>query len=127
MNTAIWIVQFLVGIAFIMAGIMKTTQPIEKLKANMTWIESINPPSLVRIIAVLEFLGGVGVILPALTKILPWLTPLAAAGLALTMIAAMLLHIQRKDPLWHLVVNFILLALAAFVLYGRAISDPISS
>jgi uncharacterized membrane protein YphA (DoxX/SURF4 family) len=126
MNTAIWVVQILVGFAFIMAGVMKTFTPLDKLRETMQWIDSLNPPSLVRVIAILEFLGGVGVILPSLTEILPWLTPVAAGGLVLTMLGAMALHLYRKDPLSMLRINLILLAMAAFVIYGRAISDPIT-
>ena len=125
MNTVVWIVQILLALAFLMAGIMKATQPIDKLQERMSWIESLNPHTLVRGIGIVEILGAIGLILPALTGILPWLTPLAAGGLALTMIGAMALHISRKDAPVHLATNIVLLLLAAFVLYGRAVAVPL--
>ena len=126
MNTAIWIVQILLALAFLMAGIMKTTQPIARLKQRMHWVESINPPSLVRVIGTLEILGAVGLILPAMTGILPWLTPVAAGGLVLTMIGAMIVHIRIGDAASHLIMNVVLLVLAAVVIYGRVIAVPLS-
>ena len=77
-----------------------------------------------RFIGVAEILAGVGLILPALTGILPWLTPLAAVALVIVMIGAVLFHIPRKEyP--NIVFNLILLALAAFVAYGRIVVAPL--
>src|SRR5688572_17505088 len=96
MNTAIWIVQVLVGIAFLMAGFTKFTQPREKLLAMMPYIEDFTTPQ-VRGIGLLEMLGALGVLLPSITGILPWLTPLAALGLMLVMVGAMYTHWRRKE------------------------------
>ena len=126
MNTALWIVQVLLALAFFMTGILKVTQPIEKLATRMTYVTSIHPSWLVRVIGILEILAALGLILPALTGILPVLTPLAAGGLILTMIGAMLLHLQRKDTKLTLVFNLALLLLAAFVVYGRLFAVPLS-
>lgn len=126
MDTALWIVQILLAVAFFMAGMMKATQPIAKLEQMMPWVNSINPRSRVRIIGILEILAAVGLVLPALTGILPILTPLAALGLILTMIGAMLLHIQRKDPPAMLLINLVLLLLAAFIAYGRIVVVPLA-
>jgi uncharacterized membrane protein YphA (DoxX/SURF4 family) len=126
MNTAVWIVQILLALAFLMAGFMKATQPIDKLEARMPWVHSINPRSFVRVIGTLEFLAALGLILPALTGILPWLTPLAALGLIVMMLGAMSLHVRRKDPLTAPVANLVLLALAAFVVYGRLVAAPLT-
>jgi hypothetical protein len=65
----------------------------------------------------LEVLGAIGLIVPLLTGILPWLTPLAAIGLVLTMLGAMATHLRRGEN-QMLAVNLVLL-LAAFVAYGR--------
>ena len=72
-----------------------------------------------RFTAVAESLAGIGLILPHLTGILlPWLTPLAAVGVVLLMIGAVVIHIPRQEyP--NLVFNLVLLALAAFVAYER--------
>ena len=71
-----------------------------------------------------ELLGGLGLLLPALTGILPWLTPLAAAGLALVMLLAMGFHATRRErPV--IAFNTVLLLLAVFVAYGRFVSVPL--
>ena len=123
MNEILWIVQILLGLAFLMAGAMKATQPRTKLAQNMGWVNDFSDTQ-VRIIGVLEFLAGVGLILPMLTNILPVLTPLAALGLVLTMIGAIITHIRRGEyPM--IAVNLVLLALAAFVAYGRFVALPV--
>lgn len=126
METALWIVQILLALAFVMAGVMKATQPIPKLETRMAWVNSINPRSLVRVIGALEFLGGLGILLPAVTGVLPWLTPLAAAGLVLAMIGAIVLHVIRRDSFAHYLPSLVLGLLAAFVLYGRLVAVPLS-
>ena len=125
MNTIVWIVQILLALAFLGAGFMKVTQPVDKLQERMPWITSLNPRTLVRVIGGLEILGALGLILPAVTGILVWLTPLAAAGLILTMIGAMVLHFSRKDAFAALAPSLVLLILAVFVLYGRAVAVPL--
>src|SRR5262245_22830625 len=82
---ALWTVQVLLAIAFGMAGVMKATQPIEVLAAQMVWPGDV-PSALVRFIGVSELLGGIGLVLPAATRIQPRLTPLAAVGLVVVMI-----------------------------------------
>ena len=117
MNIALWIVQALLAVAFGMAGIMKLTQPKEKLAAQMGWVEDF-APTTVKGIGLLEVLGAIGLILPRLTGILPWLTPLAAIGLVLTMLGAIVTNLRRHEN-QMIVANVVLLALAAFVAYGR--------
>ena len=96
---------------------MKLSQPKEKLAQNMGWVEDFSQPA-VRLIGAVEVLGAIGLVLPALTGILPWLTPLAALGLVLTMVGAALTHLRRKEY-GNIAVNVALLVLAAFVAYGR--------
>jgi VIT1/CCC1 family predicted Fe2+/Mn2+ transporter len=96
---------------------MKLSQPKKKLAENMSWVEDFSQPA-VRLIGTVEVLGAIGLVLPALTGILPWLTPLAALGLVLTMVGAALTHLRRKEY-GNIAVNVVLLVLAAFVAYGR--------
>jgi hypothetical protein len=78
---------------------------------------------LLTLIALCAFLGSVGLILPAATGTLTWLTPLAAALLALMMLLAVGFHVAcRETP--NVVVGLILFALAAFVFYGRWVMAP---
>lgn len=123
MNTAIWIVQIVLALAFGMVGIGKLTQPREKLQEKMKWVEDFSARAL-KGIGALELLAAIGLVLPALTGIVPVLTPLAAAGLILTMIGAMITHIRRKE-MGMLIPNIVLLLLGAFVMYGRFVSAPL--
>jgi len=116
---ALWTVQILLALAFLMAGFMKATRPKEELQDKMAYVEDFSQGT-VRLIGTLEILGAIGLVLPVLTGILPWLTPLAAVGLALTMVGAAITHIRRGES-QMIVTNVVLLALAAFVAYGRFI------
>jgi uncharacterized membrane protein YphA (DoxX/SURF4 family) len=124
MNIVLWIVQILLALAFAMAGFMKVTQPIDRLESRMGWVKDVGPRG-VRLIGSLEILGAIGLILPAVTGILPWLTPVAAIGLALTMVGAMITH-GRRGEYSGIGMNAVLLVLALFVVYGRFIIVPIS-
>lgn len=124
MNIVLWVVQILLALAFLLAGSMKASQPIEKLRKNMAWTAQTSP-GIVRLIGVLEVLGALGLILPAVTHILPWLTPVAAIGLALTMIGAAILHIRLKE-FAVLGAPLILFLLALFIVYGRFMVSPLS-
>jgi uncharacterized membrane protein YphA (DoxX/SURF4 family) len=117
MGIALWIVQVLVAVAFLGAGVMKLSQPKEKLVKNMAWVEDFSQQT-VRLIGALEVLGAIGVVLPALTGVLPWLMPLAALGLVLLMLGAALTHLRRTEY-GNIAMNAVLLILAAFVVYGR--------
>ncbi len=117
MNVFLWIVQIVLGAAFILAGVMKSTQPKEKLAPKLPWVQDFSPAT-VRLIGIVELLGGLGLILPAATGIAPILTPIAATGLALIMVLAALTHVRRKE-LPAVGVNAVLFALAAFVAWGR--------
>jgi hypothetical protein len=116
MNTALWIAQGILGL-FVMAGIMKTFQPKEKLKERMPWVNDYSAGQ-VKLIGVAELLAGIGVIVPWLTGILPILTPIAAVGLAIIMFLAAVYHFNHKEyP--GIGINAVFFALAVFVAYGR--------
>lgn len=122
MNIALWIVQVLLGGMFIMAGVMHAFQ-YERARASLPWVNDV-PRGLTTFIGIAELLGGLGLLLPALTGILPWLTPLAAAGLALIMLLAMGFHASRRE--WPAIgINAVLLVLAVFVAYGRFLIVPL--
>jgi uncharacterized membrane protein YphA (DoxX/SURF4 family) len=117
MGIALWVVQVLLAAAFVVSGATKLSQPKEKLIKKWAWVEDFSQGS-VRIIGVLEVLGAIGIVVPALTGIVPSLTPLAALGLVLTMIGAALTHLRRTEY-GNIAMNAVLLVLAAFVAYGR--------
>jgi uncharacterized membrane protein YphA (DoxX/SURF4 family) len=117
MGVVLWAVQVLLAAGFVVSGATKFSQPEEKLVKKWAWVEDFSQPT-VHIIGVLEVLGAIGVVLPALTGIVPSLTPLAALGLVLTMIGAALTHLRRSEYS-VITVPMVLLILAAFVAYGR--------
>jgi putative oxidoreductase len=122
-HIGLWIVQGLVGAAFIMGGLMKATMPVAELAGNAVWAADV-PLALLRFIGVAEFAGGLGLILPAATRIRPGLTPLAGAGLAVVMALAFVFHIPRGE-FDALPVNLALGGLAALVAWGRLRKAPI--
>ncbi len=123
MNIVLWILQVVLALAFAMTGISKLTQSKEKLAAQMGWVEEFSQGT-VRLIGLVELLAAIGLLLPALTGILPILTPLAALGLVLVMVGAILTHQRRKEtPM--MAVNLVLLLLAAFVAYARFVAVPL--
>jgi uncharacterized membrane protein YphA (DoxX/SURF4 family) len=118
MNIALWIIAGLLALAFLASGVMKLTQPKEKLAASgMGWTEDFSP-GMVKMIGALELLAAIGLILPAALDIAPVLVPLAAVGLVVIMIGAAITHARRKEyPM--IAINVVLLALAAVVAWGR--------
>ncbi|MEU6720994.1 DoxX family protein [Nonomuraea sp. NPDC046802] len=117
MNVFLWVVQALLAASFGMSGLAKLTRPKDKLVGKYPWMETFSQAA-VRLIGVMEVLGAVGLIVPVLTGIAPVLTPIAAAGLAVMMILAAILHLRRKEPS-GLPATVILFALAALVAWGR--------
>ena len=73
-------------------------------------------------IGVCEGLGGIGLIVPAMTRVAPRLTPITAAGLAIIMILAAGFHIARGEYSFFLPINLVLGGVAAFIAYGRLVS-----
>jgi putative oxidoreductase len=120
----LWVVQSLLGALFIAVGTMKATQPIAVLVDALGWPAAV-PVALVRFIAVAELLGGLGLRLPAATRVKPMLTPLAGLGLAIDMLLATIFHITREE-FGALGIPLALGGLAAFVAWGRAVKAPIA-
>jgi uncharacterized membrane protein len=117
MNTVLWIVQGLLAIMFIMAGIMKATMSKEKLLPKLPWVKDFSK-HIVKTVGVFELLGGIGIVFPMLFGIYPFLTIIAAGGLGITMILAMVYHYSKKE-MKEMVINFVFLLLCLFVVYGR--------
>ncbi|HEY3606918.1 MAG TPA: DoxX family protein [Pseudonocardiaceae bacterium] len=118
MNVVLWVLQGLLAAVFLGSGGVKLTQPYEKAAKRLAWVQHFKP-SAVRLIGTAEALGALGLILPAATHIAPILTPIAAAGLAATMIGAVITHVRLRDPISQLVPSAVLLVLSAVVVWGR--------
>jgi len=122
MNIALWIVQVLLGLAFLMAGYNHGFR-IDQARTQMAWMTAV-PDNLLRFIGISEILGGIGLILPAVTGILPVLTAWAAASLAVVMVLAAVFHLRRQEY-QAIVINSVLFVLAAFVAFGRFVLEPL--
>ena len=113
MTYALWIVQGLLALLFLFAGVAKLIMSVEEMTRDVQM-----PGAFLRFIAMAELLGAIGLILPGLLRIKPGLTPLAAAGLAIIMIGATVVTMTYMGvamALFPLVVGL----LAVFVAYGR--------
>ena len=118
MNIVLWVIAGLLAAAFLGAGLMQLTRSREKLAASgMAWTEDFSP-GVIKTIGALELLAAIGLILPAALNIAPVLVPLAATGLAVVMVGAMITHARRREfPM--IAGNLVLLVLAALVMWGR--------
>jgi hypothetical protein len=130
-HIALWILQGLWGVFFCFTGfgkIMCYRSDVWNLTLHqpVPWFHAV-PQGLFVFVGVAEFLGGVGLILPAITGIKPKLTPFAAIGLALIMILAAVFHIVRGEFSFFLPMNLVLAGVAAFIAYGRLFMRPIAA
>ncbi|MFC8849124.1 MULTISPECIES: DoxX family protein [unclassified Micromonospora] len=117
MNIVLWALQVLLALVFAGAGLTKVTQPKEKLREKMGWVEGA-PEGAVKALGALEVLAAIGLILPALTGIATVLTPLAAVGAAIVMAGAVVVHARAKEyP--GAAFTAVLLVAALVVAWGR--------
>lgn len=123
MTLALWVVQILLALAFAWAGFGKVAQPVEKLRARWNWTKYV-APLVIRLVGSLEVLGALGLIVPKATGYLPWLTPVAAVGLVLTMIGAILTHVRLHEAK-VVGVPAALLLLSLFIAVGYFVFVPV--
>ncbi|MDX6303051.1 MAG: hypothetical protein QOI77_20 [Blastocatellia bacterium] len=113
MNVVLWIIQVLLALLFLLAGVTKLVLPIEEMTKQM-----VMPGLFLRFLGVVEVLGALGLILPGLFRIKTWLTPLAAVGLTIIVIGATVITLKiggGATAMFPLVTAL----LSAFVAYGR--------
>jgi len=113
MTAALWIVQGLLALLFLITGGMKLLLPLEALTQQMPL-----PGVFLRFLGVAEVLGAIGLVLPGLLRIRPALTPLAAVGLVIIMTGATVLTLTRGQVALALIPLMVGLLLT-FVAYGR--------
>jgi len=118
-------VQALLGALFVATGVWKLLTPIAQLSSMIPWAGQVSPSFLLAI-ALIDLLGGVGLVLPALLRIKPGLTPLAALGCALLQVCAIVFHLSRGEGA-NTPFNFVLVGLSLFVAWGRHEKAPINS
>lgn len=118
MNTFLWVLQVLLGLVFIAVGTLGLVGGRDMaLKRGFGYAEDFTDIQI-RLIGLAELLGGLGLILPAATGIAPILTPIAATGLAITMLGAILVHIRRKERR-ELVAPALFVVIAVIIAWGR--------
>lgn len=122
MNIVLWILQVLLALAFAAHGWMLVSPPPELLPIMN---EQLGVAFRI-FLGVAEIAGAAGLLLPAATRVLPWLTPLASACLAFVVACATVLHLYRAEY-GSSVTTFILFLLAAFVAWGRWRIRPIAA
>ena len=118
LNIMLWVLQVLLACFFVMVGYSHALMPFDQIAQQATWMNDV-PRWLSLFIGYAEIAGVLGLIIPAATRIAPWLTPLAALGLATIMILAILFHLVRGEGS---VVGFptMMAAFALFVAWGRS-------
>ncbi len=124
LNELLWVAQFLIAVAFVWIGYAKLTSPISALSKIMPWTAQL-PLPFVRGMALIDIAGGLGILLPGLTRLWPRLGVWAAAGCTALQICAILFHFSRGEQA-ATPTNFVFLALSAFVLWGRWKTAPIT-
>ncbi|WP_233712603.1 DoxX family protein [Kribbella turkmenica] len=115
-----WVVAGVLAVAYLAGGSGKVLVPKEKIYAfgpSAHWTEEFSPAA-VKAIGVLEVLGGIGLILPAVLDIAPGVVPVAAVGLALIMVGALITRGRRREYKF-MVADLVYLVLAGFVAWGR--------
>jgi len=116
MNVAAWVLQGVLAAFYLVAGGMKALTNIAQ--NQMSWAKD-RPKGFVRFVGTAEILGALGIVLPLLTGILPWLTLPAALGLAVVQVLAIgMIHLPRKE-FGALPLNTLLMALAVFAAIAR--------
>lgn len=121
MNRGLWIAQGALGVYFVAIGVMHFIVP-DGLPDQMSWMYDLST-GLHAVSGIAEILGGLGLILPAVTGIRTELVPLAAAGLALVMVGAIVYHVSRSE-FQNILFNVVLIAILGFIAYGRYRLQP---
>ena len=125
MNLTLWIIAGLLSVAYLIGGGGKLILSKEKIAATTPsagWVEDFSAGSI-KAIGVLEVLAAVGLVLPAALDIAPVLVPLAALGLVLLMVGAVITRLRRHEAKF-MVADLVYLALAGFVAWGRFVLEP---
>jgi uncharacterized membrane protein YphA (DoxX/SURF4 family) len=114
MNIVLWVLQVLLALAFLAHGVMLLVPP----PAIAAMLNASLPRWFQLFLGCAEVLAGVGLILPGLTRVLPWLVVWAAVGIMIVMVSATVFHVMRGE-MSSAATTLLLLAMATFVAYMR--------
>ena len=120
MKAGLWVLQVLLAVAFLAHGVLFLNPP-------MSMVEQMNashPRWFQLFLGIAEVMAAIGLTLPGLTRVMPWLVSWAAGGVMIVMVCATLLHLSRGE-LSSAATTFVLLVLASAVAYGRGVVAPI--
>ncbi len=117
----LWLAQGVLAFFFLWGAWMKLGMPLDEAAKMAPWVAA--QPGLAKFTGIVDLLGGLGILLPALLRIQPRLSVLAAVGIIALQVLAMGFHLMRGEAM-VLPMNVVLLALAAFVLWGRTRAVP---
>jgi uncharacterized membrane protein YphA (DoxX/SURF4 family) len=118
MNVFLWVLGGVLAAVFLSSGALKLVRSKSQLAgAGQGWVEPF-PAGTIRLIGALEVLAAIGLILPPALDIAPVLAPVAAVGLVLVMVGAVVTHARRRE-IPNAAVNIVLAVLAAVVAWGR--------
>src|SRR6267143_2448387 len=120
MTVTLWVLQVLLAVAFLAHGWIFLFPPVGMVELMNASI----PPAFRIFLGIAEVLAAVGLTLPGITRVLPWIIPCAAAGLMVVMIGATILHTARGE-VSSAITTALLLAVATFVAYMRWKVRPI--
>ncbi|WP_134324890.1 DoxX family protein [Cumulibacter soli] len=127
MDTALWIIAGILAVAFSIGGIVKLTVPKETFAAKggaaAKWTEDFSSAGFKRL-GVLELLGGLGLVLPAMVGIGPILVPFAALGMTMYMTGAATTRILRHEPVSAIAGDLLFIVLTIFLVWGRFSAVP---
>jgi uncharacterized membrane protein YphA (DoxX/SURF4 family) len=122
MNIVLWVLQILLAVAFFAHGwLMLAPSPEIAVQMNASlprWFQVF--------LGVAEVLAAVGLTLPGLTRILPWLVVWAAGGIMIVMVSATAYHLMRGEII-SAATTLLLLVMATFVAYQRQRVLPIGA
>ena len=111
-----WMFSIVLAVVFSLTGVIKVFR-YEKSRDLLPWVKDV-PRAIAQAIGVAEILGASGLILPLITGIYPWLTPVAAVALALLMLFAAVFHLLRRETT-EAGINVLLLIMLVIVAYVR--------
>ncbi|MGA2046501.1 MAG: DoxX family protein [Terracidiphilus sp.] len=118
MTIVLWSFQILLACLFLVSGVAKSVMSRERMRATGQTGAAAMPLKFIRFIALCEVLGAIGIILPSILSIQPVLVPLAAAGLAIIMVGAAVVHYRLHD--WRpILINIVLLGMCLTIVFER--------
>lgn len=123
MNAVLWLLQILLALVFLALGLLMVTRSRERLMRVAGWVEDF-PEPVVTAIGVLELLGAVGILLPAVLGVGTAVVPVAALGLAVLLVGAIVTHLLRGEQ-DDVAAPVVLLIAAAVVAAGRLSAWPL--